>query len=246
MKKFVVLMVLILAAGLAFAQEEAAAPGSEGFTPEAQQTAGEEKPGIFDLEINIGFPVHWTNAEQGDDPSRLFENTIVSANTALGLALLFNFNRKMGFVLDTNFFFGSKMEGISSSASDYNSLLGGNVLLGPVFHIYNGSSLRIPLAVGAHLYYFGEDMWVPAVSGPGGQWLRRQELQVGSGVYLGLQFHFNDNVYIFSRANFAIDILRWHKTKGIFEGAETDDSNTGVEFIFAWEVKPVIGIGVKF
>ncbi|MDR2210269.1 MAG: hypothetical protein LBO65_02205 [Spirochaetaceae bacterium] len=233
MKKLVLLAALILAAGLAFAQEEAAAP-SEG------------KPEVFDLEINVGFPIHWTNAEHGDDPAPLYEDKTVSANTALGLALLFNFGRKVGLTLDADFFFGGKIAGFASNESNYNSLFGTNVLLGPVVYIYNGNFLRIPLAIGAHLYYFSDDLWVPDVSGAGGQWIKRQDLQVGPGVYLGIQFHFNNNIYIFSRTNLAIDIFRWHKTKGIFASATTDDSDTDLEFIFAWEVKPVIGIGVKF
>jgi hypothetical protein len=231
MKKFVLLMTLILAAGLVFAQEETAAP----------------VPDVFDLEINMGFPIHWSNSlQEGDNPSQIFEDTTVSANTALGLALLLNFKR-IDFVLDTDFFYGARTTGIASNDSDGNSLLGANALLGPVFYLHDGNSLRIPLAIGGHLYYHSEELWVPAVSGPtGGQWIKQQDIQVGFGVYLGIQFHFNDKIYIFSRANVAIDIFRWHKTRGILAGATTNDNVAEMGFISAWGVKPVIGIGVKF
>ncbi|MDR2073280.1 MAG: hypothetical protein LBP60_07600 [Spirochaetaceae bacterium] len=228
MKKIIALAALVFAAGLVFSQEDA--------------PADEAKPEKFDLEVTVGFPIHWTNAEH-DDPGPLIEDKTVTANTALGLSLLFNFTRKVGLTLDTDFFFAGKIMGFASDNSNYNSLFGANVLFGPVIYLYNGSFLRIPLAIGAHLYYFSDDLWMPDI-GASGNWIKRQDLQVGPGAYLGIQFHFNNNIYIFSRTNVAIDVFRWHKTK--WGNSTTDDSDTDIEFAFGWEVKPVIGIGVKF
>jgi hypothetical protein len=237
MKKLLLLFVaLILAGGMVFAQDEGVDAASEG-----------EKPELFDLEISAGFPVHWTNAEHDDNSPYLVEDKTVSANTALGVALLFNFTNKVGFTLDADFFFGGKLAGIASPSSDYNSLFGINALLGPVIYIYNGSFLRIPLALGVHVYYFSDDLWVPEL-GATGSWVKRRDLQFGPGAYIGVQFHFNNNIYIFSRTNVAIDILRWHQTKG---GAGTSVAGTDVdesefELAFGWEIKPAIGIGIKF
>jgi hypothetical protein len=227
MKKLVLLAALILAAGMVFAQEEAA--------------ADESKPEFFDLEISAGFPVHWTNAENNGVSSKQ-----VNANTSLGVALVFNFGRKVGLTLDTDFFYGASLSGRSNPTSNENSLFGANVLLGPVFYLYNGSFLRIPLAVGVHMYYGSSDIWEPAFGGTAtGVWFKQQDLQIGPGAYIGVQFHFNNNIYIFSRTNVAVDVFRWSKaTAGTSAALST--SETELKFGIAWEVKPAIGIGIKF
>jgi hypothetical protein len=243
-KLLLLLAVLILAGGMVFAQDEGgdAAPA-------------EEKPELFDLEISAGFPVHWTNGEHDNAAtSFLVEDKAVTANTALGVALLFNFTNKVGFTLDADFFFGGKLAGISSPSSDHNSLFGVNALLGPVIYIYNGSFLRVPLALGVHVYYFSDDLWIPQVNNPtiGDVWLKRRDLQFGPGAYIGVQFHFNNNIYLFSRTTVAIDVLRWHQEKGRYFDptpsvnalAEVDESE--FELAFGWEIKPAIGLGIKF
>jgi len=258
MKKFFVLCaVLILAAGLCFAQEEEA--------PELP------KPEKFDLEISVGFPVHWTNAEH-DDEFYPFYNTAgpgnpsnahleldktVTANTAIGAALLFNFSRKVGLTVDWDFFYAARVAGFSTPFSDYNSMFGTNILVGPVFFLYNSPFLRIPLAVGAHMYYFSDELWMPYLNpnapDPIGYWIKRKELQFGPGIYLGIQFHFNNSIYIFSRTNVSIDIFRWHQVKWIVEedpinnpGILTDESKSHTELSVSWGIKPTLGIGVKF
>ncbi|MDR1143367.1 MAG: hypothetical protein LBK77_03995 [Spirochaetaceae bacterium] len=232
MKKLLLLLaVLILAGGMVFAQDEGdAAPAGE-------------KPELFDLEVSAGFPVHWTNSEH-DNTGVLREDKSVTANTALGVALLFNFTRKVGLTLDADFFFGGKLAGISSPSSDHNSLFGVNALLGPVIYIYNGSFLRVPLALGVHVYYFSDDLWIPQVSAGTDVWLKRRDLQFGPGAYIGVQFHFNNNIYIFSRTSVAVDVLRWHQEKGYIGGVEIDESE--FELAFGWEIKPAIGLGIKF
>jgi len=266
MKKFFVLFaVLILAAGLCFAQEQEA--------PELP------KPEKFDLEISAGFPVHWTNAEHDEtfyyfhnrkndylDPTQL--DKTVTANTAFGAALLWNFGRKVGLTIDYDFFYAARVAGFSNPTSDYNSMFGQNLLIGPVFFLYNSPFLRIPLAIGAHMYYFSDELWIPYLDpntpAPVGYWIKRKEFQFGPGIYLGVQFHFNNSIYIFSRTNVSIDIFRWHQIKWIVDDLETtppppgttpppvtganytNETNTHTELSVSWGVKPTLGIGIKF
>jgi len=262
MKKLIVLpVILILAAGLCFAQvaEEAEAP---------------ERPAIerFDLEVHVGFPVHWTNAKHDQGfywfapkaPGKMEDKT-VTANTAIGISTVFNFGKKVGFGIDADFFYSSKLAGFSYPTSDSISMFGSNVLIGPVFYLYNGIFLRIPLTVGAHMYYFGDDLWVPNLAGydpdnrpqvdppdTSGYWMNRKDLQLGPGVSLGVQFHFTSSIYIFSRINMALDIFRWHKITYIaaYDDNGTDNqkeqSKSETEFAVSWSVKPVLGIGIKF
>ena len=231
MKKLFLLAALILIAGLCFAQNGEAA-------------AEQEKPELFDLEITIGVPVHWTNSPitHGFYSSADDTDKVVTANTAIGVALLFNFGRKIGFTLDTDFFFGSDVMGHTNPYSSSSTLFGANVLLGPVIYLYNGSFLRIPLALGVHMSYWSSDAWVQ-IGTPATGWIKTRDLQFGPGAYIGIQFHFNNNLYIFSRTNVAVDIIRWH---GIMTSTGNFGHENGFELAIAWQVKPAIGVGIKF
>jgi len=253
MKKLLLLLTaLILVAGLGFAQNGDEAPALP-------------KPERFDLEISAGFPVHWTNAEHDQEFYPFFEpletaylnlDKTVTANTAIGVAFQFNFGRKMGFTMDYDFFYAARIAGFSNPYSDYNSMFGQNLLIGPTIFLYNSSFLRVPLAIGAHMYYFSDELWMPYldpnVPGPAGFWIKRKEFQVGPGIYLGVQFHFNRSVYIFSRTNVNIDIFRWHQVKWIIQDdpadptTRHDETKSHTELSVSWGIKPSLGLGIKF
>jgi len=254
MKKLIALpIILILAAGICFAQVN---------TSTTEPKAIEK----FDLEITAGFPVHWTNARHGQDfywfnPSYAMEDKSVTANTAIGFSMNYNFNKAIGINLDTDFFYGAKLSGFSNPTSDHISMFGTNILLGPVFYLYNSNLLRIPLTVGCHMYYFSDDLWMPNLVGydpqnpvspnTDGYWVNRRELQIGPGITLGVQFHFTDSIYIFSRTNIVMDFFRWHQIDYIADdgsgaGTNTAQSKSETETVVSWGIKPVLGIGIKF
>jgi len=235
MKKFALLMVLILAAGFCFAQDDA--------DDDATPARAIEK---IDLEITIGVPVHWTNSPTPHKDDYLGSATAfgvdkrTTTNTAIGLALIYNVNKKWGLTIDTDFFVGTDLYGHSDANSNSNSatLFSANVLMGAVFYLYNGNFLRIPLAVGVHGYAWTNDYWVSQPD----TWYKMRDLQFGPGFYLGVQFHFNNSLYIFSRTNVAVDIGRWSQVVNA-----TNGSNSSLEFMaISWAVKPTIGIAVKF
>jgi len=242
-KLFVLTMILSLAAGLCFAQ----ANGSASNVPEIEK---------LDLEIYVGFPVHWTNARHDDsfywfNPNYIMEDKTVTANTAIGLSMTYNFTKKIGINLDTDFFYGAKMAGFSNPSSDYISMFGINLNMGAVFYLYNKNSLRIPLTVGTHLYFYSDDLWMPDLVGTAppaapssGYWMNRYDLQLGPVVSLGIQYHFNDSIYFFSRTSVSLDLFRWHQVSYI--DGTTDQTKNDVEFALSWGVKPALGIGVKF
>ena len=229
MKKLVLLFIaFILVAGLCFAQEE------DG---ETQQNRDK-----LNLEVLIGVPVHWTTSPAPHD--FLEENEMdrtVTSSTSIGFALTYNFSKKIGVMLDIDVFVGSDVMGNSPTNSYSSSLFGANALLGPVIYLYNGSFLRVPLAIGVHAYYWSSDHWSEWGTGAGnGDWIKIKDLQVGLGLSLGIQFHFNDRLYMFSRTNVAFDFFRMHSV--VFSGEE--ESCRGMEI--GWMVKPALGVGVKF
>jgi hypothetical protein len=248
MKKLIVLpTILILVAGLSFAQDDESASD----VPEIEK---------IDLEVYAGFPVHWTNAKHDNsfywfNPDYIMEDKTMTANTAIGLSLTYNFTKKIGMNGDLDFFYGAKMAGFSNPSSDQVSLFGVNLNLGAVFYLYNSNSLRIPLTVGTHLYFYSDDVWMPDLVGEGiygstiaassGFWANRYDLQVGPVISLGMQYHFNESIYFFTRTNVSVDFFRWHRISYI-DATRTDQTNTDIEFVVSWGVKPSLGLGIKF
>ncbi|MCL2804743.1 MAG: hypothetical protein FWD26_02275 [Treponema sp.] len=248
-KLFFLLAVLMLVTGFIFAQEE------EVVEVEVVEVEPEKKRKIewFNLEISVGFPVHWTNGLHNDEfflfnpPDPIFmEDKLVTANTSIGIALVMNFGRKMGISLDADFFFGAKLAGFSSPTSDYNSLVGANVFFGPVFYLFNNNVLRVPLTIAGHMYYFADDLWIPELNTPTGAWANRSELQFGASIGFAVQFHFSNNIYIFSRTNVSVDFIRIHSIKW-YDGTDYRDMTCIDLFTEVhWGVKPSIGLGLKF
>jgi len=266
MKKLIIFSaVLVLVTGLSFAQAEES-PAEE--TAQAQ-VHEQSLPAIerFDLEISAGFPIHWNSATHDQsfywfNPTYDMEDKTITANTAFGIAMIFNFTKKVGLNLDADVFFSAKTSVFANPSSNNMSMFGANILMGPVFYLHNSSLLRIPLTIGGHLYYFSDDLWMPNLVGydpdhpapvpsTNGFWMNRRDLQVGPGISLGLQFHFTPSIYIFSRTNFVVDIYGWHEIKYIADdgtgtGTYTAETRSETSFITSWGVKPVLGLGIKF
>ena len=227
MKKLFLLTAAILIAGMAFAQEA---------------DLRDKRIENFSLETNVGLPIHWTNGIH-DDSTTTFEDKFVTANTAIGIAATYNFTQMIGITMDLDFSIGAKLAGYSSPTSDYINLSGGNLFVGSVIYLYNSGALRIPFAAGAHMYYFSDDLWIPEL-GTAGAWANRYELQFGPEVSLGVQYHFNNGIYMFSRTSATLDFFRWHLTTGS-DGTDYY-SALHTDFSASWSVKPSFGIGIKF
>jgi len=253
MKKLAFFMVLIFVASFSFAQEE--------------ETRDRE---FFNLEITVGVPIHWSNSPTPHSFNGLFHelnrDRTVTTSTSVGLAMVLNFTQKIGFTIDTDFFFGTQLGGQaigypsvgpvpishnnSSTTSNSASLFGFNMLLGPVFYLYNGEHLRIPLALGAHLYYWSSENWASSMNS---LWMTARDVQLGPGASLGIQFHFDRNIYILSRTNMAISMYRWHRVEmpgwsydGMIPQEEMIITHKDSERMFGWHVKPTLGVGIKF
>ena len=256
-KLFVLFAVGLLVTGLAFAQDSNeyysdeqssgettnAEPGSSGGTSPGNGNQA-RKIERFNSEIGIGFPVHWTNGLHDDA-----EDKTVTGQTSVGVGITFNFTRIIGLTLDADFSYSAKLSGISKPTSDYISLSGANVFLGPLFYLFNNDTFRVPLAAGIHLYYFSDDLWIPALDGSGGSWISRNDTQLGLGFSLGFQFHFESGVYLFSRTSVFLDFIRLHSAAG-YDGASLtpyiEDICIDLPSPISWNVKPSLGIGIRF
>jgi len=255
MKKLLILLAAaVLVTGFAFAQEydgdnQSPAETNVGSTNTGETSSGESTRKIewFNAEINIGFPIHWTNGLHDND-----EDKTVTANTSIGVGITFNFTEVFGLILDADFFYSAELTGISTTDSDHISLSGANVFLGPLFYLYNNNVFRIPLAVGIHMYYFSSDLWVAENTGISGQgdWISRSDLQLGVGLSIGFQFHFDSGIYIFNRTNVNLDFVRIHSITGNISGSggtlTLPYEHADLFDFISWNVKPAFGIGIRF
>jgi hypothetical protein len=227
---FILLAAVVLVTGFAFAQES-----GDGSASDIEK---------FNAEVNIGFPVHWTNGLHGND-----EDKKVTANTSIGLGITFNFTNIIGVIIEADVFYGAELSGVSSPTSDHLSLAGANVFLGPLFYLFNNNTFRIPLAAGIHVYYFSDDLWIPDLdSATDGSWINRNETQFGLGISLGFQFHFDNGVYLFSRTSVIFDFIRIHSAEGYDAvGTAYNSADPCVDvFPIGWNIKPAVGIGIRF
>ena len=238
MKKLVLSTALILIAGLCFAQDD-----------EIVETVQKKAGTTVGLEVTLGFPIHQVHSPSphdafGSDTSSTNEDVTTTTATAIGMALLVDFGKRVGLALDMDFSVGSEnftSSGIDSSSnlSSSQSLFGANVLFGPVIFLHKSNSLTVPLAIGVSAYYRSFNQWTPLFEG-NGTWVKTSDIQVGPGFYLGVNYHFNEIIYIFTRVNVAIDIYRLHKE---IKKASSSDHN---EVSFGWGVKPTLGAGITF
>ena len=307
MKKLSILLAaLILVTGFTFAQEENGNVEVEvvrereiirevDIERDVEIVVEQEDPfktNFFNMEVSVGFPVHWNNSIHGNDfyffnpgdgTDPWNQNTVqimmldreVTANTAMGLSLLFNFSKYFGLTLDMDIFYAAKISGFASPTSDYISMFGANAFIGPVIYLFNNGFVKVPFAFGAHMYYFNDEVWMPQLSTtikPGeppepkntneGAWIQRRDLQFGPAMYLGVQFHFNRGVYLFTRTNIAIDIFRFHSVRYHTNNTNAtpplpDSQNPGIyvdmwcnectdRLHVNWMIKPVFGVGIKY
>ncbi|MCL2092866.1 MAG: hypothetical protein FWH12_01605 [Treponema sp.] len=257
-KLLLVFCALILITGLGFAQDEQPAAGA----------AAEPRFERFNMEFSMGFPIHWSN---GFDDGELYwwnnptdnglnnrrPDKTVTASTSFGVAFVTNFNRTFGVTVDADIFYGTRLQGFATPTSDYVSMFGFNAFLGPIINIFNNDLLKVPLGIGGHLYYFSDEVWAPILGvtsgtppASAGEWLKRKDLQFGPAVSLGVQFHFDRTIYLFSRTMVALDLYRIITLEG-FNDLDNDSvpeyskiTGRGVEM--NWLVKPSIGLGIKW
>jgi hypothetical protein len=250
MKRILVLLtVVVFVTSLSFAQENdgqefSNQPSSGTTTGETGSDETPRKIEPYNAEINIGFPVHWTNGFH--DPA---EDKTVTANSSVGIGITFNFTEKVGLIMEGDISYGAELYGASTiPTSDYISLLGANLFVGPLFYLFNNDVFRVPLAIGVHVYYFSDDLWIPAIDGSQGSWVSRNDTQFGVGFSLGFQLHFNSGIYLFSRTSVLFDFIRIHSTSG-YDGvtAAPYDVEACLDiFPLSWFIKPAAGIGIRF
>ena len=256
MKKLILASVLVFVAGLCFAQEEGAPQETADAQEVADQTivaqvaATQEVSEKMNMEVSVGISVHGTKSPTPHKfPGGDATDRSITTNTVVGFGMTFAVHKFVGLTLDTDLFFGGEMGGSSGLQSSSTSLFGANVLFGPSFYLYKYRTLRIPMAVGAHMSYWDSTTWIPslnAATAPGSGWLRLNDLQVGLGISVGINFYFTHNAYMISRANIALDLFRWHRMRqSVGTGAAIVDESHQ-ELAVGWGVKPTIGLGMKF
>jgi len=253
MKKTILAVILVLLAALCFAQEgETVAKTANAETTDSKKGVAEK----FNMEVSVGISVHSINNPNPHSFGGLESvlEKVVTANTTLGFGMTFPIGKFVGLTLDADFFFGNEKVDQSAPYSSSISLFGTNVLVAPIFYLLSyHDTIRIPMAVGVHMFYWDSDVWLPTLnviadetSGTGTGWLKNSDLQLGLGMYVGLHFYFTPKAYMISRVNISVDFLRWHKMQlSNGEKVTREEDDKGI-MSFGWGIKPTIGLGMRF
>jgi hypothetical protein len=240
MKKLILAIVLVLCAGLCFAQEDESASSD---APEKEK---------FNMEVTVGVAVHSTTSPTPHDFLGAVNviDTGMTANASLGFAVVFSLSKHVGFALNTDFFFMTEQLNRSDPQSSSVSYFGANAFVGPVFYLWSYRLFRIPLGMGVHMSYWNAGVWEPSLNTtedtPGSGWLKSNDLQLGAGFYVGIHIYFSKDAYMISRVNFSVDMYRMHQTQ-LYNQENIDIiDESHAEMSMGWGIRPSIGLGMRF
>ncbi|GHV54158.1 hypothetical protein AGMMS49579_14200 [Spirochaetia bacterium] len=198
--------------------------------PTAPKAAPKKKN--LDLEISLGVPVHFSN-----DIENPAEN---SAAVATGLGLTFNIGNWAGIGLEADFAYTQNTVAISinPNESNYYSIFGTNVLLGPVFYLYHDDRFKIPLAVDFHFSFNKMDF--RNIDGNNAK-VSQSIFLIGPALQIGIQYHFSKDFYVLSRITVTCDVASFGTNTTTTKKDEFERPEMGL----TWGVKPLLGVGLR-
>jgi outer membrane protein W len=119
---------------------------------------------------------------------------------------------------------------VTTKRNDYKLILGNEMLLGPVFTVYQKEKIRIPAAVGFHMFTLVAN----------GQNASSLGYEFGLGGNIGCEYYFNERWYVVGRVAVNWDFYSITRLDTPYGNAT--DSGTFSGFGFA----PQLGFGYKF
>ena len=188
-----------------------------------------------DLEVFGGAPVILERGELlGEDA------TTRITSLSLGYAWMSPINERVALGFHNEIIFPLWLElsvdgeTTSLTRSDYNLLVGMSFLFGPVFHLYSGDRISVPLTAGIRW------MWLAATTSS----VSIFGNNFGLGAGIGTNFNIGERTYIFGRMMmyydfFSLSTMEVTTWLGRF-------SRTSSGFINSFGIAPHIGVGFTF
>jgi hypothetical protein len=179
------------------------------------------------LELYGGMPFNFETTSAGESFMRSF---------SVGLAVVSPINDFIGLGVYDSIIFPLELKAttggvtVTTKRSDYKLILGNEMLLGPVFTVYQNGKIRIPAAVGLHMFTLIAN----------GQTVSSLGYEFGLGGNIGCEYHFTEKWYAVGRVAANWDFYSITRLDTSYGG--TTDSGTFTGFGFA----PQLGFGYKF
>jgi hypothetical protein len=178
------------------------------------------------FELYGGLPLHFEQADAGDSSMTSFSLGFAGISPvndfiALGCYDNFIFPLELSTTID-----GTK---VTTKRGDYDSLFGVDMLLGPVFTLYSAGRVKIPLAVGLHLFLLTSSTEAVSMIG----------FEFGAGANISVEYHFNSRVYMFGRVQGTWDFYTANTITTAQQSVSDSGSLTGLC------VNPNLGIGFR-
>ncbi|MDL2228765.1 autotransporter domain-containing protein [Treponema sp. OttesenSCG-928-L16] len=182
-------------------------------------------------EVFLGVPVY--NEKTEYEGSRVNTKT---SSLSLGISGVKYLTRSAGIGVYGNVIFPRKVTSDLSGktmrfdSDDYDTLIGIDALLGPVFCLYQTDNMRLPLALGFHILGMRSE-WAEGSS---------RTFSLGIGANFGAEYAFTRSWYIFGRVQLSYDF--YTRSKTTLNGQEDTYSGNAGTFGF----NPNIGVGYRF
>jgi hypothetical protein len=109
-----------------------------------------------------------------------------------------------------------------------------DMLLGPVFVVYNNDAFTLPISVGIHYM----QLWSVADT------MSSNGTSLGLGANITGEYHFNDRVYLMGRFQITLDFYSISSIEQYVGGYSVKESYSGS--LTSWGINPTLGIGFKF
>jgi len=125
-------------------------------------------------------------------------------------------------------------ETIIVDRSAYDFLFAMDFLVGPTLIMFKNEKFCFPLSLGFHWYQIWANTDVSKLSSS----------QIGVGANITGEYHFNSNLYVYSRFQFTFDFFSWDTIRVNRYGSSSSKSSSGN--VKTLGIMPCIGIAFKF
>ena len=192
------------------------------------------------LELGIGFPNFFENAEvSGERTQTSISSWAISFSGVRFFSDTIGLGIYLNFMIPFNINETINERTISYTRSDYNILLGTDILLGPVFIIYRNGNFLIPVSIGPHIMIISREYKTDVhvfLNLP----IQGNFTCLGIGANVTGELHLNNRVYLYGRIQLTMD---FYALRIIQEGSSSVTDNSGT---INFGVNPSLGIAVRF
>jgi len=217
MKKSITITILLLAAAIAFAQEESVQP--------------EKKDRRFAVDLGLGYYYRTISSENYD---------VMQDSLAVNIAGSYLFTDYIGIGLNVNLAFPLKIINIhpqdqytarhDDMTNRYYLPFIMDMLIGPVFYIYKNEKVSFPVSVGFHWLFWS--------------WRAQDEERnlifseyinsnyIGVGANIAGRYNINDLISVYIKLKFAYDFYAFYKENSAL--------------MKTWNISPSLGISFRF